>query len=415
MIKKDRMLFRFSLYGFLKNLRFFEPFILLIFQSYGFSFFQIGILYSIRDISTNILEVPTGLVADIIGRRKAMIGAFVSYIISFILFYAFNRFEILVVAMIIFAFGEAFRTGTHKALILEHLKINQISNLKVAYYGFTRSASQIGSALNVLIASGLVFYSGSFRIMFLVSIIPYLLDLFNLATYPKKLDGEIPGLKSGEIGTRIKNTLRDFWKIFSDRYTLKTFLNSASFSGVFKASKDYLQPILATFALSLAWFGNLDDVQREAVVIGGVYVFIYILTSLASRSAYQISSRFGSYSRAINITFLIGGMLLLISGITAARGVFVIAVICFVGLFFLNNVRRPINIGLISDQISSRIMASGLSAEAQLTTIFAALVAPLLGFLADSLGVGQGLSMIGLLLLFIYLPIQINDTKSNLD
>ena len=194
-IQKDKMFYRFSFYGFLKNLRFFEPFILLIFRSYGLSFLQIGILYSIRDMATNMLEIPTGVAADSFGRRRAMVSAFVSYFISFGIFFFLDDFIFLSGAMIIFAFGEAFRTGTHKALILEYLKINQISDLKVAYYGLTRSASQLGSALNALIAAGLVFYTGSYRMMFLAAMVPYVLDLINVASYPKSLDGELLKIK----------------------------------------------------------------------------------------------------------------------------------------------------------------------------------------------------------------------------
>ena len=40
MFKNDGMFFRFKLYGFLKNLRFFEPFILLIFLDNGLTFLQ---------------------------------------------------------------------------------------------------------------------------------------------------------------------------------------------------------------------------------------------------------------------------------------------------------------------------------------------------------------------------------------
>jgi MFS family permease len=160
MIPRDRMFYKFSLYGFLKNLRFFDPFILLIFRSYGLSFLQIGLLYSIRDVAANILEIPTGVIADSFGRRRAMVSAFIAYIGSFVMFYFLKDFLFLALAMVLFAFGEAFRTGTHKALILEYLKIQGISNLKVAYYGLTRSASQFGSAINALIAAGLVFYTG---------------------------------------------------------------------------------------------------------------------------------------------------------------------------------------------------------------------------------------------------------------
>jgi MFS family permease len=111
-IKKDSMFFRFSAYGFLKNLRFFEPFILLIFLSYGLTFFQIGVLYSIRDIATNFLEIPTGIVADAFGRRRAMVSAFVCYLLSFIMLYFLEDYLYLILAMILFAFGEAFRSGT---------------------------------------------------------------------------------------------------------------------------------------------------------------------------------------------------------------------------------------------------------------------------------------------------------------
>ena len=38
------MLVRFSLYGFLKNQRYFEPFIILFFLEKGLSFTQIGLL-----------------------------------------------------------------------------------------------------------------------------------------------------------------------------------------------------------------------------------------------------------------------------------------------------------------------------------------------------------------------------------
>lgn len=395
-ITRDRMFYRFSLYGFLKNLRFFDPFILLIFRSYGLSFLQIGILYSIRDVATNILEIPTGVIADSFGRRRAMVAAFLSYIASFLIFYFLKDFIFLALAMVLFAFGEAFRSGTHKALILEYLNIQGISDLKVAYYGLTRSASQLGSAINALVAAGLVFYTGSYRVMFLASTVPYLLDLFNVISYPEILDGKLHQVKKGEIWSRVKITSREFVQIFSNRSVMKAILNSASFSGVFKSAKDYLQPILAILALSVSVFSNLEDTRREAVIIGLVYFGIYFLTSLASRRAYIFSERFSSLSRAVNFTYLLGAGMLILSGVTANLQIILLAVVCFLGLYVINNIRRPINVGIISDQISSKVMASGLSTESQFTTIFSAIVAPLLGFLVDNLGVGNGITLIGI-------------------
>ena len=402
MITRDRMFYRFSLYGFLKNLRFFDPFILLIFRSYGLSFLQIGLLYSIRDITANILEIPTGVMADSFGRKRAMVSAFISYILSFVIFYFFEDFLYLSFAMILFAFGEAFRSGTHKALILTYLEQKGISDLKVAYYGFTRSASQFGSAINALIAAGLVFYSGSYRVMFLAATIPYTLDLLNVVTYPKSLDGKLLIIRQGEIWTRVKTTLQEFLLIFKEQSIRRALLNSSSFGGLFKSTKDYLQPILVVLALSMSLFTDLDHVRREALVIGLVYFCIYMLTSLASRRAYHFSDRFSSLSAAVNISYLIGVGLLIFSGIMTSLDISLLAVLFFIGLYVINNIRRPMNVGLISDQISSNVMASGLSTEAQLTTMFSALFAPLLGFMADSFGVGNSIALVGLIMLLLF-------------
>ena len=390
------MFYRFSLYGFLKNLRFFDPFILLIFRSYGLSYLQIGLLYSIRDVAANILEIPTGVLADSFGRRRAMVSAFISYILSFVIFYFIDNFLYLCFAMILFAFGEAFRSGTHKALILTYLNQIGISDLKVAYYGFTRSASQLGSAINALIAAGLVFFSGSYRVMFLAATIPYTLDLINVLTYPKSLDGKLQRFRGDDFWMRLKNTTNDFLKIFTSGSVLRALLNSSSFGGLFKAAKDYLQPVLAALALSISIFPNQDDTRREALVIGLVYFGIYLLTSLASRRAYRFNQRFSSLSAAVNASYLIGVGLLTISGIMTQLEFNLAAVLFFIGLYVINNTRRPINIGLISDQISSNVMASGLSTEAQLSTLFSAILAPLIGLLADSFGVGNGLTLVGL-------------------
>jgi MFS family permease len=396
------MFYQFSAYGFLKNLRFFEPFILLIFRSYGLSFFQIGLLYSIRDIAANVLEIPTGIVADSFGRRRAMVSAFISYIISFLMFFFLSDFGFLAMAMIIFAVGEAFRSGTHKALILSYLQQMGISQLKVAYYGLTRSASQLGSAANALIAAGLVFYTGNYRLMFLAAIIPYALDLMNLISYPKSLDEKLQRTSGKEFLVRLKNTLEEFFRLFSRGSAILALLNSSSFSGVFKSVKDYLQPVLVTLTISMTLFMDLEKTQKEALVIGLIYFGIYLLTSQASRWAYLISNRFSNLPAAMNTTYLIGTSVLLFAGLSSQWNASILAVVCFILLFLVINIRRPINVGVISDQISSSVMASGLSTEAQLTTIFSAGFAPLLGFLADSFGVGYGIALVGLLMLCLY-------------
>jgi len=81
-----RQLTRFCLYGFLKNQQYFEPFLVLVFLEKGLTFLHIGLLIAFRELVINLFEILSGALADLWGRRRAMILSFCAYIGSFILF-----------------------------------------------------------------------------------------------------------------------------------------------------------------------------------------------------------------------------------------------------------------------------------------------------------------------------------------
>ena len=402
---RDLQYYKFSLYGFLKNLKFFDPFIILFFREMGLSFLEIGTLFSIREIATNVFEIPTGIIADSFGRRMSMVFSFISYIISFLMFFFFPNFIIYIFAMIIFASGEAFRTGTHKAMILEYLKINNLTKYKVDYYGHTRGWSQFGSAISSLIAAALVFYSGSYKIIFLASIVPYVADLILMLTYPKELDGEI--MKEREGGKKkfihqIAATFKDFIFIFKSKYILKALLNSAFYDGAFKTVKDYLQPILKQYAIMIPIFIYMEKEKRISIVVGFVYFILFLLTSFSSRNSDRISKRMRSLPTAINVAYLVGMGLIAITGFLIHLNLYIPGIIIFVVFYMLENIKRPMNLGYLSDLISSRVMASGLSGESQLKTVVVAILSPIMGFFADKIGVGGALMVIAGILLIIF-------------
>ncbi len=393
------MFYKFAAYGFLKNLRLFEPFILLFLLGAGISYTGIGLLFAIKEISVFIFEIPTGVLADALGRRKSMLFSMGSYMVSFAIFFLFSNFWVFALAMVLYAVGDALRTGTHKALILEYLKIKGLGDKKVEYYGATRSFSQLGSALNSLLAGTIVFFTGNYRDIFLITIIPYVLNLINLATYPKELDGYIEGRAS--LGDKMMGTLRDFKAAMRDKIMLKAILNSSLFSASYESVKDYLQAILQTFAVALPILTFLGDDKRTAVVIGVVYFFIYLLTSYASRNAHRVVKRIGELHKAINASLVIGGALIIIAGLTYQFSFLILSILFFLGIYVLHNLRRPMNVGYISDRIKSSVMASGLSVESYIKTMIAASLSVLMGYMADAFGVGVGLFAVGMLVVLV--------------
>ena len=405
-IIKDRQYFKFSLYGFLKNLRFFDPFILLFFREMGLSFLQIGTLFSIREIATNVLEVPTGIVADAFGRRRAMIFSFGAYIVSFLLFYFLPTYSLYALAMVFFAMGEAFRTGTHKAMIMSYLLQTGQKQQKVAYYGHTRAWAERGAALSSIIAAALVLYSGSYRIIFLGSVIPYVAGLALMVSYPRELDGLKTKKQSvhffEEAGQQIVATIRGFIDIFRHPGFLRTLFNSASFDAVFKTVKDYIQPVLQSLALALPILVSLSGDRRVAILTGFIYFVLYLISAFASSRAGRIEKRIPSLARSVNITYLIGGIIVLATGTLLFASSRIPAVALFILLYVLMNLRRPLTVGFVSEQISEGVMASGLSGESQVKTILVAALAPLVGFMADTVGIAVALGSMGLLLLIVF-------------
>ena len=104
-----------------------QAYLLLILMEWGYSLFQIGVLHSVTFAFTYVFEVPSGLIADHFGKKNELLLCFVWYMLSFA-FYSFGEssFWVLVLASGFYGLGEAFRSGTHKAMICAWLDKHEI-------------------------------------------------------------------------------------------------------------------------------------------------------------------------------------------------------------------------------------------------------------------------------------------------
>ena len=380
----ENMLARFSLYGFLKNQQYYEPFFILAFIEKGLSFFQIGVLIGFREICINLLEIPSGAAADLYGRRQAMIFSMYGYIVSFMIFGGSESFVFLFPAMFFFAIGEAFRTGTHKAMIFEWLRHQGRTNEKTRVYGYTRSWSKTGSAVSVIIAAGLVFYSGRYSHIFWFSIPPYLLNIVNFLGYPQYLDGDVAHTIS------FRHTAQVLWQTLKESarnvHLRRLFLETMGFEGTFKVTKGYLQPVLKQAAVGFPLLLWLGETKRSAILIGLVYFILYLFSMLASRYSHRFSARMGGEHQAANASWKICLLLfiILIPGLYFQWNA--LAIFLLVGLEILQNIWRPVQVTRFDTYSDTGKGATILSIDSQAKSIFTMLAAPLLGFAVDHIG-----------------------------
>ena len=396
---KNLQYYKFCFYGFFKNLRFFEAFLILFFLENGLDFLQIGILYSIREIIIVLMEMPSGLLADTFGRRKTLVTAFIIYAVSFIGFSVSNNFMLFAFSMAVFALADAFRTGVHKAMIFQYLKVQGWEKQKINYYGHTRSWSQAGSAISAVIAAFVVFVSGSYQLIFVAATIPYLIDAVLIWSYPKYLDGEKVSFSKSHLTNQFTLVFDSFKKSFSNIRIFRTLTNLSLYTGYYRSVKDYIQPLIKVMALSLPLFAWLTDEKKTALLIGGFYFFTYLLTSIASKHSGSFNKYFKTASKPMNLTIITGFATGIAVGLFFEYGFYVVSVLGFVLLMIIENLRKPIGISLIAEQSEDKAMASVLSAQSQAKSVFAAIIAPLLGLAADIFSPGISVLIISAFLL----------------
>lgn len=403
--KKDIQYIKFAAYGFLKNLRLYQPFMLLYFLSVGLSYFQIGILYAIREFAVNILEIPTGIIADTYGRKKALLISMGIYILILPLFLFMKSFYFFAWAMFMLGAAEAFRSGTHNAMIMSYLKIHELQHIRKQYYGSVRSWWQIGAAINALLSGLLIVLWGDYKTTFIASTFFMTINFFNILSYPDYID---------EKGMKKRSSLsatKEFIWLLTHPQVLRILLNSSVSTGIFRGTKDYLQPILKSVALSIPLMLWLSGKQREAILIGITYFIIYILSSRASKYAYVLDNVFIDRPHIIiNGLYILTVTLLILAGLSLHLQMNIMAAFIFILIYITLNLARPFIIDYISDTVAVENMAMALSAETQLTTITSGIIAPIAGKVADTWGIHMALVVAGMVGIMLY-PISLVKDK----
>ncbi len=392
-----KQIFKFGLYGFLKNLKFYEPYLIIFFRLSGLSYLQIGLLYSIREIIIYIFEVPSGVLADRYGKKTELVTCFIFYIFSFIVFFLGQDFYIYIIGMVLFGLGEAFRSGTHKAMIMSYLDKNDIKESKSQVYGKTRSYSLIGSTISSLAAIVLIFALPSISWLFLIAIIPYLLDLMLILSYPNYLNERQDTTFS--FKGFIKENINSIKYVFKDKKVLRLLIGSSSYNAGFKSTKDYIQPLIVSATISYIIFSGLSTEDNTVIYIGVIYAIIYLFSSFASLNAHRFSEYF-SKEKVISIMWLLSGITTLF--LSFFTGNLYILIFTFLAIYVYLNIRKPLIIEKIGDTTNSDKRASVLSIESQFTSILIAIFAPILGYISDVFSIASMFTIVGLVMLTIY-------------
>jgi len=400
-IKENRQIKKFCLYGFLKNLKFFEPYLYIyLIQVVHLNLFQIGTLFSIRGIIIYLFEVPSGIFADQYGKKTELMFCFIFYIASFFFFFLGGSYAIVAVAMVLFGLGEAFRSGTHKAMIYSYLEQKGWFEHKTFVYGRTRSFSLIGSSLSAFTAIFLIIKLPRMQSIFLFSIIPYILDFLLIWSYPKSLNEPVETTVSIKIF--FTYSIKQLKNVFANTSLRKVVVSSSLFDAIFKVLKDYIQPILKDLILISGIYivVSMEVDTQLKIILGLIYGVMYVFSSWVSRNVYRLNLKFKS-DKLMDISFDILGIVFFIMFFAIKTKIMLVVILLYFFLYLLKDGRRPLAVDVFGDYMKRDERATVMSIESQVGSLFMIVLAPLLGYVADRFGIAILFFVIGLLILIL--------------
>lgn len=405
-INKQGIMWKFKFYGFFKNLKFFEPYLLLIFLAWEINLFQIGILIAIQETFTFIFEVPSGMIADTRGKRTELLICFIFYILSFLFYFSGPNYIILVFGALFFGLGEAFRSGTHKAMELQWMEKNGILQYKSYVYGTTRSYSLIGSAVSSVFAIIFILNIPANRWIFILTIIPYIIDFILISTYPNYMNEHSP--KKESYWKDFIGAFNGLKIVFTDRKLRKGLMSNSTYDGIFKSLKDYIQPIMKLFIVVLLIdLGISTSPQEEeyylTLILGLIYASFYLLSSVASKNAYFVLKKVKSSKHVMDALFFIFALLIFGQALFIWFQMPLLIIIIYLIIYMMYNLRRPIGVDYLGDVMKKDQRATILSVEALLRSLLIIILAPLFGYIAEVFSIEVLFFWIALIMSFLNL------------
>jgi len=350
------------------------PVIIPFFHANGLSMYEVMLLQAVMGISIVLMEVPSGYVGDILGRKQSIILGCVFGFLGFLIMCFSTLFWHFVIVELLLGLGASFISGSNTALLYDSLLQLGEEEQFVKYQGrlsgignMSEAIAGISGGLLASIAIRYPVYVETFLLMFAVFI------AFSLKEPPREK------LSASDTKQNVSAILKFVW----NNASLKWWL---IFTG-----------LLGAGTLSCAWITQhfFEELNIDLKFFGILWTAINLTVALGAFLSHRI--RKDAYLKwimaiaipLICITPIIGGYYLTYLSV----GVFFIVA-------FIRGIIEPLIQNTINRLTTSDIRATVLSFRSFTFRLFFIALGPYTGWLIDKVTLGEAMLMsFGLLLL----------------
>ncbi len=348
-----------------------SAFEIIYFKNIGFSLTQIGFLLSALGLSAFIFEIPTGVFADLIGRKKStLIGLFITMVSIFLVFF-FTNYYLLLFTFALWGLGLTFVSGAYDAWVVDLLHSNKKKELVQDYFVKQHSFYSFALLFSGLIGAWLVQIFG-LKVIWIVTASSFIPSIIIFYLFGKESFVRKKRNFKNEIKKFVSHT-KDSTKFASSHKIISSLILASGILVLVKSLSGFLtwQPLLQNYGFQDHWFGYLYS---------GMMFFGIFGPFLANRIEKKIGKK---------TTYLMG--VLAITGITLFLISFVNSVIFFVIIFLVSyalmlDLYHPIYKTFFQKHLPSRMRASVASFDSMVGSALFIVGMPLAGYLADNVG-----------------------------
>ena len=363
----------FFAYRVLSTAFVFQPVLVLFFQERGLDFTDIALLNTVYALTAIVCEVPTGVLADRFGRRRAMVAGAVLMAIGCLVDYRGASFWAFAVGEGLLALGLTLSSGADSAYLYDLLRDAGRLDKYRAYEGRATAGKMIGAAA-ALAVGGLVgrhHLDDTYAVSAVVCVV---------AALTAMLLGE-RRVAAATVARRMLPAMGAAARTVLSRAPLRRAVLFSVLTFTLLRMGLYLQPTwLDATGLGVGWIGLL-------------LALISLIGAIGAARIEAVRRRIGERGLVVVLPLALGACYLVLgrSGLPLGLGLLALHAVA-------NGVYSPLSKDLLNRQISdSSQRATVLSVESMARRLGFGAFAPLAGFLIDRHGLAAGLQITGAL------------------
>ncbi|MDC0230480.1 MFS transporter [Aureispira] len=355
----------------------FMPIVVLFFQSNGLNLREVMIINAIYSLSTAFFEIPSGYFSDKFGRKHSIILGTLFITLQFLAYSWSFDFWSMSVGAVIGGFGASFISGSDSALLYDSLCIIDRKEDYLKWEGRSYAIGTFSEAVAAVIGGWLAYYFSLRCPMYVQVGISFvgLITAFTLVEPPVQNDhnrGNWEQIKLILSYTFIKNI------------KLRFFI--------------FITSVFGLASLLLAWFAqpyfDLKDIQEN--YIGYLWAALNITVAVFSLNAHH-ANKIISEKKLVFVILLGFTMGYCVLGYYGGNILWMGLSAMFV-MYALRGLAAPTFLSLINKNTPSEMRATVLSIRGFCVRILYAIIAPILGWVADVYTVMEAFLLIGLLI-----------------